>query len=104
VVDVDLERFFDRVSHDVLMGRLAKKIEDKRMLKILRGFLNAGVMLNGVVVDNDEGHTARRTSLAALGQRVARRDRKASRSSRPSLRPLRRRLQRVRAVATRASG
>lgn len=55
VVDVDLERFFDRVNHDVLMGRLAKKIEDKRMLKILRGFLNAGVMLNGVVNDRDEG-------------------------------------------------
>jgi RNA-directed DNA polymerase len=55
VVDVDLERFFDRVNHDVLMGRLAKKIEDKRMLKILRGFLNAGVMLNGVVVDREEG-------------------------------------------------
>ncbi len=48
VVDVDLERFFDRVNHDVLMGRLAKKIEDKRMLKVLRGFLNAGVMMNGV--------------------------------------------------------
>ena len=55
VVDVDLERFFDRVNHDVLMGRLAKKIADKRMLKILRGFLNAGVMLNGVVIDQDEG-------------------------------------------------
>ena len=55
VVDVDLERFFDRVNHDVLMGRLAKKIEDKRMLKILRGFLNAGVMLNGVVIDQGEG-------------------------------------------------
>jgi RNA-directed DNA polymerase len=55
VVDVDLERFFDRVNHDVLMGRLAKKIEDKRMLKVLRGFLNAGVMTNGVVIDQDEG-------------------------------------------------
>lgn len=55
VVDVDLERFFDRVNHDVLMGRLSRKIEDKRMLKILRGFLNAGVMLNGVVIDNEEG-------------------------------------------------
>jgi group II intron reverse transcriptase/maturase len=55
VVDVDLERFFDRVNHDVLMGRLAKKIEDKRMLKILRGFLNAGMMLNGVVIDREEG-------------------------------------------------
>ena len=47
--------FFDRVNHDVLMGRLAKKIEDKRMLKILRSFLNAGVMLNGVVMDQEEG-------------------------------------------------
>lgn len=55
VVDVDLERFFDRVNHDVLMGRLAKKIEDKRMLKVLRSFLNAGVMLNGVVMDQEEG-------------------------------------------------
>jgi group II intron reverse transcriptase/maturase len=55
VVDVDLERFFDRVNHDVLMGRLAKKIEDRRMLKILRGFLNAGVMLNGVVLDQEQG-------------------------------------------------
>lgn len=55
VVDVDLERFFDRVNHDVLMGKLAKRIEDRRMLRILRGFLNAGVMLNGVVIDQEEG-------------------------------------------------
>lgn len=55
VVDVDLERFFDRVNHDVLMSRLAKNIADKRMLKILRSFLNAGVMLNGVVIDQEEG-------------------------------------------------
>lgn len=55
VVDVDLERFFDRVNHDVLMGRLAKKIADKRMLKILRGFLNAGMMVNGVVIDREDG-------------------------------------------------
>lgn len=55
VVDVDLERFFDRVNHDVLMGRLAKRIEDKRLLKILRGFLEAGMMTNGVVIDRDEG-------------------------------------------------
>lgn len=55
VVDVDLERFFDRVNHDVLMGRLAKKIADKRMLKILRSFLNAGMMVNGVVIDREDG-------------------------------------------------
>ncbi|HVV82333.1 MAG TPA: group II intron reverse transcriptase/maturase, partial [Kofleriaceae bacterium] len=55
VVDVDLERFFDRVNHDMLMGRLAKKIADRRMLGIVRAFLTAGMMCNGVVFDRDEG-------------------------------------------------
>lgn len=55
VVDVDLERFFDRVNHDVLMGRLAKRIADRRMLRIIRRFLEAGVMLNGVVMNREEG-------------------------------------------------
>ena len=55
VVDVDLERFFDRVNHDVLMSRLARKIGDTRMLRILRSFLSAGMMTNGVVMDRDEG-------------------------------------------------
>ena len=55
VVDIDLEKFFDRVNHDVLMSRLARHIADKRMLKLLRRFLNSGVMLNGVVVETEEG-------------------------------------------------
>jgi len=55
VVDVDLEKFFDRVNHDVLMGRLAKRIEDRRMLGLIRRYLNAGVMANGVVMDRHEG-------------------------------------------------
>jgi group II intron reverse transcriptase/maturase len=55
VVDIDIEKFFDRVNHDVLMGRLAKRMEDKRLLKLIRAFLNAGVMLNGVKVDTEEG-------------------------------------------------
>jgi group II intron reverse transcriptase/maturase len=55
VVDVDLEKFFDRVNHDVLMGRLAKRIEDRRMLGLIRRYLNAGVMANGVVTARDEG-------------------------------------------------
>jgi group II intron reverse transcriptase/maturase len=55
VVDVDLEKFFDRVNHDVLMGRLAKRIEDKRMLRIIRGYLEAGMMINGVVMERSEG-------------------------------------------------
>lgn len=55
VVDVDLERFFDRVNHDVLIGRLAKRIADARMLRLIRRFLDVGMMTNGVVIDRDEG-------------------------------------------------
>ena len=55
VVDVDLEKFFDRVNHDVLMGRLAKRIEDKRMLRIIRLDLEAGVMAKGVVMERYKG-------------------------------------------------
>jgi RNA-directed DNA polymerase len=55
VVDVDLEKFFDRVNHDVLMDRLAKRIDDKRILKVVRRYLEAGVMMNGVVAERYEG-------------------------------------------------
>ncbi|MFI5361466.1 MAG: group II intron reverse transcriptase/maturase [Elusimicrobiota bacterium] len=55
VVDIDLEKFFDRVNHDKLMGRLARHVADKRMLKIIRAFLNAGVMEKGLVGPTDEG-------------------------------------------------
>jgi len=55
VVDVDLEKFFDRVNHDVLMGRLAKRIEDKRMLRLIRRYLEAGIMVHGVVMERYEG-------------------------------------------------
>ena len=55
VVDVDLEKFFDRVNHDVLMGRLAKRIADKRMLRLIRCYLTAGVMAHGVVIERHEG-------------------------------------------------
>jgi group II intron reverse transcriptase/maturase len=55
VVDVDLEKFFDRVNHDVLMGRLAKRVEDKRMLRLIRRYLEAGIMVNGVVMERHEG-------------------------------------------------
>jgi RNA-directed DNA polymerase len=51
VVDLDLEKFFDRVNHDVLMSRLAKRIGDKRVLRLIRRYLEAGVLLNGVVVE-----------------------------------------------------
>jgi len=55
VVDVDLEKFFDRVNHDVLMGRLEKRIGDKRMLGLIRRYLTAGIMANGVVMERFEG-------------------------------------------------
>ncbi len=55
VVDIDLEKFFDRVNHDMLMGRLAKRIGDKRLLKLIRRYLQAGIMSEGVVVSRVEG-------------------------------------------------
>jgi group II intron reverse transcriptase/maturase len=55
VVDVDLEKFFDRVNHDVLMGKLQNRIGDSRMLGLIRRYLEAGVMANGVVVERHEG-------------------------------------------------
>src|SRR5436189_2290420 len=55
VVDLDLEKFFDRVNHDKLMGQIAKRLQDKRLLKLIRAFLNAGVMENGLVSPSVEG-------------------------------------------------
>jgi RNA-directed DNA polymerase len=55
VVDIDLEKFFDRVNHDILMGLVAKRIADKRLLKLIRGFLSAGAMDGGLVSSTEEG-------------------------------------------------
>jgi RNA-directed DNA polymerase len=55
VVDLDLEKFFDRVSHDKLMAKIAERVSDKRLLKLIRTFLRAGVMENGLVSPVDEG-------------------------------------------------
>jgi RNA-directed DNA polymerase len=54
-VDLDLEKFFDRVNHDKLMGRIAKRVGDKRLLKLIRAFLSAGVIENGLVSPSVEG-------------------------------------------------
>ena len=55
VVDIDLEKFFDRVNHDILMSRLARRIEDERVLKLIRRFLEAGIMRGGLVSPRVEG-------------------------------------------------
>ena len=54
-VDIDLTQFFDRVNHDRLMARVARKIEDKRVLRLIRRYLEAEIMCNGVCVTTDEG-------------------------------------------------
>lgn len=55
VVDVDLEQFFDRVNHDVLMGRLAKRIGDRRVLGLIRRYLGAGILVHGLATERHEG-------------------------------------------------
>lgn len=55
VVDIDLEKFFDKVNHDKLMGILMKRIKDKTLIKLIRKYLQAGIMINGVVHESEEG-------------------------------------------------
>ncbi len=55
VVDLDLEKFFDRVNHDVLMARMARRVKDKRILRLLRRYLESGVMVGGVIQEREEG-------------------------------------------------
>ncbi len=54
-VDLDLEKFFDRVNHDILMGLVAERVADKRLLRLIRGFLTAGVLDGGLVGPTTEG-------------------------------------------------
>jgi len=55
VVDIDLEKFFDRVNHDMLMARVARIIKDKRILKLIRKYLKSGVLINGIITRSEEG-------------------------------------------------
>jgi RNA-directed DNA polymerase len=55
VVDLDLEKFFDKVNHDKLMGLVAKKVHDKQILKLIRRYLESGIMVNGLKVANEQG-------------------------------------------------
>ena len=63
--DIDLEKFFDRVNHDMLMARVARVVKDKKVLKLIRAYLNSGVMVEGVVIDTEEG-TAQGGPLSPL--------------------------------------
>ncbi len=63
VVDIDLEKFFDRVNHDILMGRIAKRVSDKRVLKLIRAFLNSGMMEDGLMKPTEEGVPQGRSTL-----------------------------------------
>ena len=54
-MDIDLEKFFDRVNHDVLMGKLVKRITDRRVLRLVRRYLTADILANGVVMERNEG-------------------------------------------------
>lgn len=55
VVDIDLEKFFDRINHDILMSRVVRKVKDKKLLKLIRSYLNAGIMVEGIRVRTEEG-------------------------------------------------
>jgi RNA-directed DNA polymerase len=87
VVDLDLEKFFDRVNHDKLMGQIAKRVEDKRLRKLIRAFLNAGVMEGGLVSPSVEG-TPQGGPLTPLTQKVISSSKGQSRVGEPGTRCL----------------
>ena len=90
VVDVDLEQFFDRVNHDILMGLVAKRIADPRLRTLIRRYLEAGMMVDRRGGGTARGDAARRSAVAALGERAARRGGQGVRATRTPLRALRR--------------
>jgi RNA-directed DNA polymerase len=78
VVDLDLEKFFDRVNHDVLMARVARKVADKQVLRLIRRYLRAGLMTGGLGHGTQRGHAARRPTFSAAVEHPARRPRQGA--------------------------
>lgn len=70
VADMDLEKFFDRVNHDILMSRLARRVKDKRILLLIRRYLQAGVLEDGIVGQRAEGTPDELSSSQVLESRL----------------------------------
>ena len=101
VVDMDLEKFFDRVNHDILMARLARRIADKRLLTIVRRFLEAGMMQDGVASSVTKGRRKAARSHRCLANLLLDDLDKELEAPGPPVLPLCRRLQHLRAVRRR---
>ena len=71
VVDIDLEKFFDRVNHDILMARIARKVKDKRVLRLIRRYLTAGILTDGLATVRTEAHPRCRSGSAPRLRGVA---------------------------------
>ena len=87
-VDIDLEKFFDRVQHDVLMSRLARKVEDKGVLLIIRRYLQAGAMTDGIVSARTEGTPQGGPPVPVVVERPARRSGQGTRTAGSCLLPV----------------
>ena len=98
VVDLDLEKFFDRVNHDVLLSRVRRRVQDRRVLTLIHRFLKAGVLtLEGSVEPTAEGTPPGGPLLAPAGEPAAGRARQGAGEARAPVRPLRRRCEHLRA-------